>query len=118
MRGDYDAGDLSHRCPTPACGRCRCPPTIDRRGRFGIQPHLKSKHVYISDAPNNMNIEQCLHTKGCLSCFCLCTGCSSNIVFFPKNSRKFATSPSPALGCYWLYKKLPANRSDCTLALR
>ena len=99
MRGDYDAGDLSHRCPTPACGRCRCPPTIDRRGRFGIQPHLKSKHVYISDAPNNMNIEQCLHTKGCLSCFCLCTGCSSNIVFFPKNSRKFATSPSPALGC-------------------
>ena len=33
-------------------------------------------------------------------------------------SRKFATSPSPVLGCYWLYKKLPANRSDCTLALR
>ena len=30
--------------------------------------------------------------------------------FFSKNSRKFATSPSPALGCYWLYKKLPANR--------
>ena len=25
-------------------------------------------------------------------------------VFF-KNSRKFATSPSPALGCYWLYNK-------------
>ena len=24
----------------------------------------------------------------------------------------------PELGCYWLYKKLPANRSDCTLALR
>jgi len=46
------------------------------------------------------------------------TGCSLNIVFFPKNSRKFATSPSPALGCYWLYKKLPANWSDCTLALR
>ena len=39
-------------------------------------------------------------------------------VFFSKNSRKFATSPSPALGCYWLYKKLPANRSDCTIALR
>ena len=37
---------------------------------------------------------------------------------FSKNSRKFATSPSPALGCYWLYKKLPANRSDCTIALR
>ena len=46
------------------------------------------------------------------------TGCSLNIEFFSKNSRKFATSPSPALGCYWLYKKLPANRSDCTLALR
>ena len=39
-----------------------------------------------------------------------CTGCSLNIVFFSKNSRKFATSTSPALGCYWLYKKLPANR--------
>ena len=39
-------------------------------------------------------------------------------MFFSKNSRKFATSPSPALGCYWLYKKLPANKSDCTLVLR
>ena len=38
---------------------------------------------------------------------------------FSKNSRRFATSPSPEFGwCYWLYKKLPANRSDCTLALR
>ena len=37
---------------------------------------------------------------------------------FPENSRKFATSPSPALGCYWLYKILPANGSDCTLALK
>ena len=44
------------------------------------------------------------------------TECSLNIVFFSKNSPKFA-SPSPALGCYWLFKKLPANRSDCTLAL-
>ena len=35
---------------------------------------------------------------------------------FLKNSGKFATSPSPALGCYWLYKKLPAIRSDCMLA--
>ena len=40
------------------------------------------------------------------------------LCFFSKNSRKFATSPSPALGCYWLYKKWPANRSDCTLAMR
>ena len=31
---------------------------------------------------------------------------------FSRNSRKFATSPSPALGYHWLYKKLPANRSD------
>ena len=23
---------------------------------------------------------------------------------FSKNSRKFATSPTPALGCYWFYK--------------
>ena len=33
--------------------------------------------------------------------------------FFFKNFQKFATFPSPALGCCWL----PANRSDCTLAL-
>ena len=46
------------------------------------------------------------------------TGCSLNIVFFSKSSQKIATFPSPALGCHWLYKKLPANRSDCTLALR
>ena len=46
------------------------------------------------------------------------TGCSLNIVFFCQDFLKFATSPSPALGCYWLYKKLPANRSDCALALR
>ena len=26
------------------------------------------------------------------------------MVFFSKNSRKFATSPSPALNYYWLYK--------------
>ena len=36
---------------------------------------------------------------------------------FSQSYRKFATSPSPALSCYWLYEKLPANRSDCTLAL-
>ena len=45
-------------------------------------------------------------------------GCSLNIVFFSKNSQKFATSPSPVLGCYWLYNKLPTNGSDCKLALR
>ena len=39
-------------------------------------------------------------------------------VFSSKNSGKFATSPSPALGCYWLYKKWRANRRDCTPALR
>ena len=26
-----------------------------------------------------------------------------------KNFQNFTTSPSPALGCYWLYRKLPAN---------
>ena len=51
--------------------------------------------------------------------FCLVyTGCSLTIVFFSENSRKIATSPSPALCCYWSYKKLPAYRSDCTPALR
>ena len=34
---------------------------------------------------------------------------------FSKNSKKFASSPSPTIGCYYLYKILPAN---CTLALR
>ena len=29
-----------------------------------------------------------------------------------------AISPSQALGCYWLDKKIPAKLSDCTLALR
>ena len=31
------------------------------------------------------------------------TGCSLNIDLFSKNSRKFPTSPSPALGFGWLY---------------
>ena len=31
-----------------------------------------------------------------------------------KNSRKFVTSPSPAHGCYWLYKKLPAVNCEKT----
>ena len=45
--------------------------------------------------------------------------CSLNILFvFFKTFRKFAISPSPVLGRYWFYKILPANRSDCSLALR
>ena len=36
---------------------------------------------------------------------------------FSRNFHYFATSPSQALGCYWLYRNGPANRSDCTLAL-
>ena len=36
-------------------------------------------------------------------------------MFFSKNFQYFAFSPSPALGCYWLDRKWPANRSDCTL---
>ena len=35
--------------------------------------------------------------------------------FFSKNSRKFATFLSAAIGCT---KMLPANRSDCTLLIR
>ena len=40
--------------------------------------------------------------------------CSLNIVsFFQEFSKvKIVNSPSPTIGCYWLYKKLPANRSD------
>ena len=34
---------------------------------------------------------------------------------FSTNFQYFATSPSPALGCYRLYRKWPVNRSDCTL---
>ena len=47
------------------------------------------------------------------------SGCSLNIVFFSKNSRKLATSLS--LASNWLLlviQKIPANMSDCTLALR
>ena len=40
------------------------------------------------------------------------TGCSLNIVFFSKNFQNFGTSPSPALGCYWLYKKWLTNKSS------
>ena len=34
------------------------------------------------------------------------TGCSLNIVFFPKNLQYFAPSPSPELGCHWLCRKI------------
>ena len=34
---------------------------------------------------------------------------------FPKNFQYFATSPSQRPGCFWLYKKWPANKCDCTL---
>ena len=44
--------------------------------------------------------------------------CCAESVFFSKNSWKFATSPWPALGCYLMSQKLPANRGDCPLALR
>ena len=46
------------------------------------------------------------------------TGCSLNIVFFSQEFSKVCHLPSPALGCYWLYKKIPANRSEYTLAVR
>ena len=31
------------------------------------------------------------------------------LCFFPKNSQKFATSPSSPLGCYWLQNKFSAR---------
>ena len=43
------------------------------------------------------------------------TMCSLNIVVF---FQEFSKVCHLSLGCYWLYKKLPANRSNCTLALR
>ena len=43
------------------------------------------------------------------------TECSLNIVFFSKNFSIFSTSPSWALDCYWLYRKWPANKSNCTV---
>ena len=43
------------------------------------------------------------------------TGCSLNIVFFSKNFKYFVISPWSALGCYWLYRKWPANKGGCTL---
>ena len=33
-------------------------------------------------------------------------------------SSVFCHLPSPALNCYWLYRDLLANRSDCHIALR
>ena len=46
------------------------------------------------------------------------TGCSRKNVFFPTNSQYFATSPSAAFGCYWLFRQWPSKKSDCTLALK
>ena len=40
-----------------------------------------------------------------------CVQCSLNIVSFSMNSRKVATAPSPALGCYLWYKKLQASKA-------
>ena len=48
-------------------------------------------------------------------------GCSEKMRFFSKNFHYFATSPSIALGCYWLHRNWPnwpANRGTCTLLLR
>ena len=33
---------------------------------------------------------------------------------FPKSFQYIATSPSPALACYWSLRKWPANRNGCT----
>ena len=35
-----------------------------------------------------------------------------NCGFFFKNFHYFASFPSQALGCHWLYRNLPANRID------
>ena len=41
-------------------------------------------------------------------------GYSGKILFLSKNFQNFETSSSPALGYYWLYRKWPANWSNCT----
>ena len=43
------------------------------------------------------------------------TGCSGKSVLFSTTFQNFATSPSPALGFYWLYRTWSANKSDCKL---
>ena len=48
----------------------------------------------------------------------ICIGCSLNILFFSQEFSKVCHLSLARTRCYWLYKKLPANRSDCTLALR
>ena len=46
------------------------------------------------------------------------TRCSINIVFFHSVESLPPLLRHPVLNCYWLNKKLSANRSDSTLALR
>ena len=102
-----------------------CGPDEDAAASVGVScvPGAGERiHLFPQPSDNNSSIHQ--PSDGDRQCklnrnrYCLLyTGCSLNIVFLSKNSRKFATSPSPALGCYWSYKKLPANRSDCTIAL-
>ena len=75
-----------------------------RRSQKSLSSFLRLKNILIFTLLIKLKLKICAR---------ICTGCLLN----SKNSRKFATSPSPALGCYWLYKKLPAIRSDCTLAL-
>ena len=41
-----------------------------------------------------------------------------NCGFFQECSTFCSISPSPALGCFWLYTKCSSNRSDCTLRFR
>ena len=46
------------------------------------------------------------------------TGCLEKCVFVHKLSKFCDLSPSPALGCHWLYTKWPANWSDIDCTLR
>ena len=79
---------------------------------------LSFKHSFLSPSqPSRYHPQSLLIEPEDLYLY-IVTGCSLNIALFFKNSGKFATSPSPAFGFYWLYKKLPVNRSDCTLGLR
>ena len=64
---------------------------------------------------NNHRCHCTTHLQGKkLACQFLCRVFIKYCVF-SKNFQYFVTSPSPALGCYWLYGKWPANRSECTI---
>ena len=65
----------------------------------------------------------CLYSRSCLKVFkfyilSVHTGCLLNIVFFSQEFSKVCHLSLASTWLHWLYKKLPANRRDFTIALR